>query len=319
MTLSVVMPAHNEEASLPQLVPAIVQELASSPFEIIIVDDGSTDATWAVIERLSSELSGRVRGVRLTRNFGHQAALLAGLASARGDAVLMMDADGQHPPACIPRFVEQWRAGHVVVQGVRTSTEREGALKRWTSRAFYRTLSLFGGPEVQIGSADFRLLTRPALEVVLESAGPLLFLRGLIPWLGYTTAYVPFEAKQRYAGKSSYTWFRMLRFAVHGLLGFTIVPLRAATLLGLAVAAFAFLYLVVVVVAWATSAPIVPGWASVMGLVALLGGIQLVTIGLLGEYLGRVFVAQLKRPHFVVRERCGEPVAVGAAAGSARR
>ena len=300
--ISVVIPAFNEDANLAPLVSEIGRVLAAHPHEIIIVDDGSTDGTWDSIARLKDSHP-QISGIRLTRNFGHQAALLAGLTAARGDAVIMMDGDGQHPPACLPRFVAEWERGSHVVQGVRLSTEGEGAMKGWTSRTFYRVLSWAGGPSIPTGSADFRLLSREALDAVLRSVGPLLFLRGLIPWLGYPAAHVPFEAHRRRAGAPQYTVWRMLRLSVHGLLSFTLVPLRLAMFLGLTVAAFSFLYLLVVIGAWFVSSTVVPGWASVMGLLALLGGIQLVTIGVLGEYLGRVFVAQLNRPHFVVRTR----------------
>ena len=213
-----------------------------------------------------------------------------------------MDADGQHPPACIPRFVAAWRRGFPVVQGVRTSTPGEGALKRWTSQGFYRLFSASGGPVLAPGSADFRLLARPVLQSVIDSVGPLLFLRGLIPWLGYPTAEVAFEAGPRRGGATKYTWWRMLRLSVHGLLSFTLVPLRAAMLLGAGMAALSLVYLVWVLTAWVSSAT-VPGWSSLMAVVVMLGGLQLVTIGVLGEYLDRIFVSHLHRPHFVVRER----------------
>ena len=300
--LSIVLPAHNEADTLPQFVPTLVRTLGATSHEIIVVDDGSTDGTWSAIESLR-RAHPHVMGVQLTRNFGHQAAILAGLREASGEVVLMMDADGQHPAESIPAFLDAWRAGAVVVQGVRTETEGEGPLKRWPSRFFYRLLPLMGGPAVPIGSADFRLLARPVVDTLLASVGPLLFLRGLIPWLGYPTTMVPFKASRRLGGRTSYTWLRMLRFSLHGLLSFTTVPLRIATLLGLLVAVFSFAYLVLVVAVWLSSAAVVPGWASVMGLLSLLGGIQLVTIGVVGEYLGRIFVAQLNRPHFVVKRR----------------
>jgi glycosyltransferase involved in cell wall biosynthesis len=300
--LSIIVPAHNEQASLEGVVSAIARVVQGYSHEIIIVDDGSSDDTWRCVITLKTRLP-EVSGIRLTRNFGHQAAILAGLSVARGSAAIMLDADGQHSPEDIPRFIEEWERGTLVVQGVRTATEGEALTKRWTSRAFYRLLSAFGGPEIPTGSADYRLLARPVVDVVLQSGGPMIFLRGLIPWLGFPVAYVPFVARRRQGGSPSYTWWRMLRFSVHGLLSFTIVPLRIAMFLGLAVAGFSFAYLGLVVVAWFTSAAVVPGWASVMGLLSLLGGIQLLTIGVLGEYVGRIFNAHLHRPHFVVRDR----------------
>jgi len=305
LTLSVIVPARDEADTLPAVIPAVIRAVGDLPCEIIVVDDGSRDATWTIIEGLK-RVHPQVTGIRLTRNFGQQAAILAGLVAARGDAVLTMDADGQHPPDSIPQFVQQWKQGSQVVQGVRLETEGESLVKRWTSRLFYRIFVALGGPPVHAGSADFRLLTRPVVDTLVASVGPLLFLRGLIPWLGYATSYVPFKAGARVGGRSSYTWFRMLQLSLHGLLSFTTIPLRIATILGTAVAVFSFLYLALVLVAWAYQAAL-PGWASVMGLLSLLGGIQLLTVGVLGEYLGRVFVASLGRPHFVIRERLQNP------------
>jgi len=301
-TVTVVLPAHNEEIALRELVPRICQVLEKGSFEIIVVDDGSTDGTWSIIKELRKSRE-ELRGVRLTRNFGHQAAILAGLSNARGQVVIMMDSDGQHPPEAITDFLRHWEEGSEIVQGVRVSNDDEGFLKRWTSRVFYRLLSISGGPSIPVGAADFRLLGRPVIQVVLDSVGSMIFLRGLIPWLGYPTKYVRFTAASRMGGQTSYTWPRMMKFSLDGLLSFSIVPLRATLLLGFVVATFSFVYLMIVLIAWITSSDLVTGWASVMGLLSLLGGIQLVTIGVLGEYVGRLFLSNLKRPHFVIREK----------------
>ena len=301
-TVTVVLPAHNEEMALKELVPGICQVLEKVSFEILVVDDGSTDETWSIIKELCKSRE-ELRGIRLTRNFGHQAAILAGLSSARGQVVVMMDSDGQHPPEAIPDFLRHWEEGSEVVQGVRVGNDDEGFFKRWTSRIFYRLLSISGGPAIPVGAADFRLLGRSAIRIVLDSVGPLIFLRGLIPWLGYPTKFVQFTAASRIGGRTSYTWSRMVKFSLDGLMSFSIVPLRATLLLGFAVAIFSFIYLIIVLVAWLTASELVSGWASVMGLLSLLGGIQLVTIGVLGEYVGRLFLANLQRPHFVIREK----------------
>lgn len=299
-TLSVVLPAYNEQDALPAVVCSIATSLGSWSHEIIVVDDGSHDETWRVVEGLRGEYG--VRGIRFTRNFGHQAAILAGLVAARGDAVIMMDADGQHPAELLPTFVELWKCGHPVVQGIRRRTESAGAFKRWTSSAFYRIIRLLAGVDIHTGSADFRLLARPVLEHVLASTGPLLFLRGIIPWLGYETAYVPFDAGRRIAGRTSYTLSRMVRLSIDGLLGFSIIPLRLAMALGFLISGASFLYLAYVVMIRLTSGDVVPGWASMTGLLSLLGGIQLMTLGVLGEYVGRLFVSTLKRPSYVIRD-----------------
>jgi dolichol-phosphate mannosyltransferase len=300
--ISIVAPAHNEEESLPAFVQKASLELADTEHEIIIVDDGSTDRTWATILRLKEEYPS-VRGLRFTRNFGHQSAILAGLTEARGRAVIMMDSDGQHPESLIPEMITRWSEGYDVVQAVRTKTHNEGFLKKISSNLFYRTLVKLSGVEVPHGSADFRLLSRTVVDAVLHSAGSQLFLRGLIPWMGFPTSYVPFEAARRVAGHSSYTWKRMIRLSVDGLMTFSIIPLRLAIMLGISVSALSFLYLVYIIVIWATSSQVVHGWASMTGLLSFLGGIQLITVGVVGEYLGRLYLSNLNRPHFVVKEQ----------------
>ena len=300
--VSIVAPAHNEEEALPSFVQKVSLELADTDHEIIIVDDGSTDRTWDTILRLKEEYPS-IRGLRFTRNFGHQSAILAGLSETRGRAVIMMDSDGQHPESLIPELIRRWSEGYDVVQAVRTKTDNEGFLKRISSNLFYRILVKLSGVNVPHGSADFRLLSRTVVDAVLHSAGSQLFLRGLIPWMGFPTVYVPFEAARRMAGRSSYTWKRMIRLSVDGLMTFSIIPLRMAIMLGISVSALSFLYLVYIIVIWATSSQVVHGWASMTGLLSFLGGIQLITVGVVGEYLGRLYISNLNRPHFVVKEQ----------------
>jgi glycosyltransferase involved in cell wall biosynthesis len=301
--VSVVLPSYNEEAALPLVVAAIAAAAPQYDVEILIVDDGSTDGTWRQIQLLRKVHPG-VRGLRFTRNFGHQAAILAGLLAARGDAVIMMDADGQHPPALISVFLARWREGHQVVQAIRAAGPERPA-KRIFSRLFYRVLHALSGVEVPAGSADFRLLGRPVVDAVLQSAGHLLFLRGLLPYLGYETSFVPFTAPPRIAGRTSYTWRKMVQLSIDGLMSFSIVPLRLAIAVGVSVSVASFLYLVYIVIIWLTARGVVPGWASTVGLLSLLGGIQLLTLGILGEYLARLFLSSLNRPSFVIREQTG--------------
>jgi dolichol-phosphate mannosyltransferase len=303
--VSVVLPARNERDTLRLIVPAVAASLSKWTHEIIVVDDGSTDDTWNTVEELKRGYG--VRGIRFTRNFGHQAAILAGLSAARGDAVIMMDSDGQHPPELLPAFVEQWESGALVVQGIRRRDADASAFKRWTSSAFYGLIRMLAGVDIRSGSADFRLLARPALAQILASAGPLLFLRGLVPWLGYETALVPFDAGHRLAGSTSYTLRRMVRLSIDGLLSFSIVPLRIAVALGFLISAASFVYLAYVIGIRLTAGNVVPGWASMTALLSLLGGIQLLTLGVLGEYVGRLFVSTLNRPHYVIRDPAEAP------------
>jgi polyisoprenyl-phosphate glycosyltransferase len=300
--VSIVLPAHNEEQSLLRVVSRLTSCLSGWTHEIVLVDDGSTDRTWAVAIELGERYPSLL-GIRFTRNFGHQSAILAGLVAARGDAVVMMDADGQHPPELVPVFIERWRAGAMVVQGLRRGRAEETYGKLLGSRTFYRVFNALAGVRIPQGAADFRLLARPVVDQVLSSAGPLLFLRGLVPWLGFQTEYVPFEVQHRLAGTTSYSLRRMLRLSLDGLLGFSVIPLRLSIVVGVVISCLAFLYLFYVVVVWLTSGQVVPGWASTAGLLSLLGGIQLLTLGVLGEYVGRLFLSSLHRPHFVVAER----------------
>jgi glycosyltransferase involved in cell wall biosynthesis len=300
-TVSVVTPAYNEAASLRHVVVEIRSALREWTHEIIVVDDGSSDRTWEVIRALNAEWPA-VHGVRLTRNFGHQAALVAGLKVASGAAVIMMDSDGQHPPHLLPTFVRRWEEGDPIVQAVRTASSGEGRLKRVTSKLFYRLWSVLSGVPIVAGAADFRLLDRRVVDTLLASGGSLMFLRGLIPWLGYRASRVPFEAKARLAGQSAYTWRRMFRLSLDGLMAFSVVPLRLAMALGISMSAVSFLYLCYIVVVWAFSSRVISGWASTAGLVALVGGIQLFTIGVLGEYVGRIFLRATDRPQFVVAD-----------------
>jgi len=300
--ISIVAPAHNEEESLIRFVDSVVLKLAHISHEVIIVDDGSTDRTWATIQQLK-ERCAQIRGIRFTRNFGHQSAILAGLAAARGQAVIMMDSDGQHPVELIPELIEHWEEGNEVVQTVRTRSVSAGPLKKFTSSFFYRILRRLSGVNVPHGAADFRLLSRNVVDSVLRSAGQQLFLRALIPWMGFSTYYLQFEAKRRIGGKSSYTWRRMIMLSLDGLMTFSIIPLRISILLGISISALSFIYLVYIVAIWSTSSQVVHGWASMTGLLSLLGGIQLLTMGVLGEYLGRLFISNLNRPHFIVKEQ----------------
>lgn len=313
--ISVVLPVHEEAGALETVVRRVAAALAGEACEIVLVDDGSRDRSWEVITELRAAFP-MIRGIRFTRNFGHQSAILAGLIAARGRAVVMMDSDGQHPPEVIPELVARWRGGASVVQAIRTGAADAGPVKRWTSRVFYRLFTALAGVPIAPGSADFRLLARPVVAQVLASAGPLLFLRGLIPWLGYPAETVEFTVQQRLAGRSSYDLRRMMRLSLHGLLGFSINPLRVASALGIAVSLLSFLYLVYIVGIWLTSDAVVAGWASTAGLLAFLGGIQLLTLGILGEYVGRVFMANLERPPFVIREQFDE--ASPSVAGPAR-
>lgn len=302
--ISIIMPAYNECESLPDTVAAVATHLHGIDYEIVIVDDGSKDATWSVIEQLST-LYPRLRGLRFSRNFGHQSALLAGLTAARGQAAISLDSDGQHPPELIPTLVEMWRNGAPVVQTLRQDVEKVGLFKRFTSRSFYRLFSWLAGTPISPGSADFRLLDRRALDIILAHPRSAMFLRGFVPWTGFRTEYLEFQLKDRIAGDTKYSMKKMLGLAKQGLTRFSIKPLRLATLLGSITCLAALGYLGYVLYTRLIGGDFAPGWASVAGLLSLLGGLQLLIMGILGEYIGMIFEAQQARPDFIVAEQVG--------------
>ena len=306
-TLSIVAPCHNEAATLEALHEAITDCLQPTGlrYELVLVDDGSTDQTWTTIRRLA-HADDRVRGAQLTRSFGQQAALLAGLRLAGGDAVVTMDADLQHPPALIPTLVEHWRRGVSVVLTQRTDSEEVGYFKRATSSLFYRVFSALTKVDMAAGTGEFRLIDRRVVDNLLQLQEGEYFLRGLISWMGFESVTVPYRAAPRLAGETKYSLRRMLRLAVSGLTAFSLTPLRVGTVMGLTTAALAFMELGYVIAQRARGVT-VPGWASAVGVTALLFGVQFVLLGLIGEYLGRVYLAVKGRPPYVIRDTIVTP------------
>lgn len=306
--LSVVVPAFDEDASLPALTARLHDTLKplGIAYEIVVVDDGSRDRTWAVIERLHRE-DPRVLGLRLSRNFGHQHALLAGLHVARGAAVVTMDADLQHPPEIIPALVKRWSEGARVVNTVRVSTADASPVKRLTSRAFYRAFSWLSGSTMQPGGADFRLLDATVVAELRRFREPHVFLRGVVQWMGFATAEVAFEAPARHAGRTKYSLRRMAGFALGALTSFSLVPLRLSIVFGLLTALAAFAELVYVLVIALVERTAVPGWASTLGVLSFLFGVLFVLLGVVGEYVGRIFETVKARPLFIVADRLGDP------------
>ncbi|MBN9519090.1 glycosyltransferase family 2 protein [bacterium] len=319
--LSIVCPAYQEEDVLPRfhaaLAPAVAPLEAEFDLEILYVDDGSRDRTLAVIRALAAA-DPRVRYVSLSRNFGHQVALTAGLDHATGDAVVSLDSDLQHPPALIPALVAKWREGCDVVLTVRSDDRRLGWFKRASSRAFYRLLAAVSTVEVRPAAADFRLLSRRAADELGRLREPHRYVRGMVQWLGFPAAEVPFEPAPRQGGVSKYTLRRMLRFAADGLLSFSPAPVRLAAAFGLAVTGASW---VLSTTAVALLVPLADPAARV-GLVLLTalhaiaaGG--LVAAGVIGEYLTRIYEQAKDRPLYLVKETSPAPVAAARPARAA--
>jgi dolichol-phosphate mannosyltransferase len=302
--IAVVAPCYNESAGIRQFYAELKQALAQCPDcdpQIIFVDDGSRDGTLAILDELARE-DPHVRVLALSRNFGHQLALTAGLDAADGDAVVMMDADLQHPPALIPEMVARWRSGAEIVSAVRHSTRGASWLKAATSSLFYWLINLLSDTYIVPGAADFCLLSRRAHQALCQVRERHRFLRGIVSWIGYNRTFVSFEAPPRIAGKSSYSAARMIRLAMAAVISFSTVPLRLATRLGLVISAAGFLYLVYILAAWLWLERIEPGWTSTISVILILGGVQLVFLGVLGEYLAVVYEEVKRRPLYLLKE-----------------
>jgi dolichol-phosphate mannosyltransferase len=299
--LSVVAPMHNEEETVDAFYERVRTALDGLPFELIVVNDGSTDGTAVALDRLASS-DPRVAVVHLSRSFGHQAALTAGLEHARGDAVAMLDGDLQDPPELITRMVESWRVGADVVYAVRSERAGETRLKLTTARWFYGLFSKVAQVGLEQNSGDFRLLDRRALDALLCMRERNRFLRGMTVWVGFTQTAIPYERDPRYAGETKYTLRKMIRFAFDAISSFSWMPLQAATFLGFFFSALAFLGLPLVIAA-RIAGIYVPGVSSVLFVVLLLGGIQLITVGVIGEYVGRIYDEVKGRPLYVVESR----------------
>jgi glycosyltransferase involved in cell wall biosynthesis len=269
---------------------------------VLYVDDGSRDDTWAVMEDLAAG-DPRVRLLRLARNFGKEVALTAGLDHVETDAALVLDADGQDPPELIPAFVDTWRQGYDVVYGQRTARPGEGWLKRATAAAFYRVINRLSDTAIPADTGDFRLMSRRVLDALRQLRERQRFMKGLFAWVGFRQVALPYAREPRLAGASKFNFWRLWNLAIEGITGFSTVPLRIATYLGLGVAALAFAYGVWIIAKTLLWGDPVQGWPTMMAVILFLGGVQLIVLGILGEYLGRLYLEAKQRPLYLVSER----------------
>lgn len=301
--VSLVAPCYNEEAVLPELYQRctrVLNETTGGDYELILVNDGSIDATWPMIVDWT-HTDPRVVGVDLSRNFGHQRALTAGLTIARGQAVFVIDADLQDPPELLAEMLRLLDAGADVVYGQRLSREAESRFKRWSAAAFYRVLGRLTDIHIPPDTGDFRLMRRPVVEALLAMPEYHRFVRGMVAWLGFKQVPLRYHREKRFAGVTKYPLRRMLRLAADAITSFSIAPLRISAYFGFLFSLFALGTLIYSLIAW-LFLDTAPGWTSLMTLTAIIGGIQLIAVGIMGEYLGRIYLEVKNRPNFIIRE-----------------
>ena len=301
--LSVVVPSYNEEENvkvLAERLTGVINNLEVKDYEIIFVNDGSRDNTLNNV-KLMHEQDKHIHYISFSRNFGHQCALRAGLDAATGDCVISMDADMQHPPEIIPEMIAKWQEGYDIVYTLRQESKHLGLFKRLTSKMFYGVINKLSDIKIQPGAADFRLLDRSVVNALKGFKENTIFYRGLISWMGFKQFAIEYEPADRMFGTSKYTIKKMFAFALSGITSFSVVPLQISTVLGVIISALSFIYAIYSIIMHFCKQT-VSGWTSVMCGVFFLGGIQLIMLGIIGEYIGKLFMEVKGRPPYIVRE-----------------
>ncbi len=300
--VSVIIPSFNEANNIKPLFDAILKNTNGYNVEIIFIDDGSSDKTLENIKNLRSQYID-IRYISFTRNFGHQNALKAGYDFARGDCVISMDADMQHPPELITEMIHLWQQGYKIVSTKRKPTKSLSFFKRFTSRLYYKILNFFSEIKIENGSSDFRLLDKKVVQELKKFNENYLFFRGLIPWLGFSQIQLEYIESQRFSGKTKYSFSKMLHFASDGITSFSVKPLKISIYLGFIIAFIAFLYILYAIYISVFTNNAITGWTSTIISVLFIGGIQLIMIGILGNYLGKLFMENKKRPNYIIKEK----------------
>ncbi|WP_148713781.1 glycosyltransferase family 2 protein [Chitinolyticbacter meiyuanensis] len=305
--LSIVVPCYNEEEVIGETMKrlkAFCGELADLDVELIFIDDGSRDRTRALLRSFADE-DPRIRVVGFARNFGHQTAVTAGIDAARGDAVVLIDADLQDPPEVVHQMIAKWREGYDVVYGVRTERPGESAFKLATARAFYRVLNKLSDVPIPLDTGDFRLMSRHVVDSLVAMPERDRFVRGMVSWVGFKQTALPYRRAERFAGESKYPLRKMLKFATDGILSFSTKPLQMSIGLGMSAALLSLAGIVYALVMRLFTEIHVEGWTLLMIAVLFIGGVQLICVGILGEYIGRIYNEVKHRPLYVVQEYIG--------------
>lgn len=298
--ISVVIPSFNEEGNVEIICNKLVDLLDQKQLEIIFVDDGSTDQTLLNIRKLSKKYS-CVKYLSFSRNFGHQSALKAGLDYSKGDCVVSIDCDLQHPPELITKMLEKWNSGYDIVYTVRDDS-RTPFFKKMTAAIFYKLINSLSDLDIEPGAADFRLLDRKVVEIIKSNNERALFLRGLINWVGFKSFALKYLPNKRYSGVTKYSFKKMLMLATDGITSFSTKPLKLSTYLGFFLSLFSSVYAIYAIILHFTNNKVISGWTSVIISILFLGGIQLLILGIIGEYIGKMFIETKKRPMYIISD-----------------
>ena len=302
--ISIVVPCYNEEEAIPYFYPELMKYLPElhTEYEILFVNDGSKDNTVKECLKLK-ENDENVKVISFSRNFGKEAAMLAGFTESKGDYVVVMDVDLQDPPALLPELYRTvTEEGYDSAATYRVTRKGEPKIRSFFARMFYKIINKMIEVEIVDGARDYRIMSRKMVDAVISVSEYYRFSKGIFPWVGFKTKYIEYENVERVAGETKWSFWKLFKYAIDGIVGFTTAPLRIATVLGILVSAFGFLYMLYIVIKALTIGDPVAGYPSMIAIICLLGGIQLLVIGIMGEYLGRTYMESKRRPHYVIKE-----------------
>ena len=306
-TISFIIPVLNEEGNIELISKKIISILKKNfNYEIIFIDDGSTDNTLLILKQLNKN-NPKIKYLSFSRNFGHQSALRAALDHAKGDCVISLDGDFQHPPELIPDMIEKWEiGGYDIVNTIRKDDKKLSLFKRFSSKIFYHILNYFADITIEPGSADFRLLDKKVVDSIKQFQESTLFFRGIIPWVGFKKCSIEYYPQKRFSGISKYSLRKMFQFAFNGILSFSVKPLMMSIYIGISISFLAFCYGLYAIIQKIILNNTISGWASIIAVVSFVGGIQLICLGIISLYLGKLFIDEKKRPIYIIREKSND-------------
>lgn len=300
--ISIIIPVMNESGNIENIVKKLSASMnIQKLWEVVFVDDGSSDGTLDKLKE-ESKKDQRIKYVSFSRNFGHQNALRAGYDYADGDCVICMDGDMQHPPELIPQMIKKWQEGYDIVYTIRNEDPNLSFMKRRTAQIFYKLMNLLSDIKIEAGAADFRLIDRNVLDAIRKIKENDLFMRGMISWIGYKQYGLHYDPEERCWGETKYTYRQMFKFAMSGITSFSVRPLHISTILGYTIALLSFIYAAYAIIMRLFTETAIAGWTSVLVGVMFIGGVQMVMIGILGGYIGRIFLESKKRPNYIIKE-----------------